>query len=97
MLVDRLSELFRAQPDEKVIVFTQFRETQRHLENLFTGRGWDVNVFHGQMSTAEKDRSIEQFRQGVAPKFLSALKQVARDGICSSAICWSTTTCRGTR
>ena len=70
VLVDRLSELFHAQPDEKVIVFTQFRETQRHLENLFTGRGWDVNVFHGQMSTAEKDRSIEQFRKGAGSQVL---------------------------
>ena len=62
VLVDRLSELFRHQQDEKVIVFTQFRETQRHLEELFAGRGWGVNVFHGQMSPGAKDRSIEEFR-----------------------------------
>ena len=70
VLVDRLSELFRNQPDEKVIVFTQFRETQRHLEELFTGRGWGVNVFHGQMNPGAKDRSIEQFRKNSGSQVL---------------------------
>ena len=62
VLVERLEGLFQEQPDEKVIVFTQFRETQRHLEELFTGRGWEVNVFHGEMSAGAKDRAIEQFK-----------------------------------
>ena len=63
VLVDRLSDLFGRQRDEKVLVFTQFRETQRHLEELFAGRGWGIHVFHGQMSPEAKDRSIEQFKK----------------------------------
>ena len=70
VLVDRLNDLFRDQPDEKVIVFTQFRETQRHLEELFTGRGWEVNVFHGAMNPGAKDRAIEQFKNNSGSQVL---------------------------
>ena len=70
VLVDRLEGLFQEQPDEKVIVFTQFRETQRHLEELFTGRGWEVNVFHGAMNAGAKDRAIEQFKKNSGSQVL---------------------------
>ena len=70
VLVDRLEGLFQEQPDEKVIVFTQFRETQRHLEELFTGRGWEVNVFHGEMNADAKDRAIEQFKKNSGSQVL---------------------------
>ena len=70
VLVDRLNDLFHEQPNEKVIVFTQFRETQRHLEELFTGRGWDVNVFHGAMNPGAKDRAIEQFKKNSGSQVL---------------------------
>ena len=70
VLVDRLEGLFQEQPDEKVIVFTQFRETQRHLEDLFTGRGWEVNVFHGGMNARAKDRAIEQFKNNSGSQVL---------------------------
>ena len=70
VLVDRLEGLFQKQPDEKVIVFTQFRETQRHLEELFTGRGWEVNVFHGEMNADAKDRAIEQFKKNSGSQVL---------------------------
>ena len=70
VLVDRLTELFHEQPDEKIIVFTQFRETQRHLEGLFIGRGWGVSIFHGQMNPRAKDSSIEQFRNNSGPQVL---------------------------
>ena len=70
VLVDRLNDLFHEQPNEKVIVFTQFRETQRHLEELFTGRGWGVNVFHGAMNPGAKDRAIEQFKKNSGSQVL---------------------------
>ena len=70
VLVDRLNDLFHEQPNEKVIVFTQFRETQRHLEELFTGRGWDVNVFHGAMNPGAKDRAIERFKKNSGSQVL---------------------------
>ena len=70
VLVERLNDLFCEQPNEKVIVFTQFRETQRHLEELFTGRGWEVNVFHGAMNPGAKDRAIEEFKKNSGSQVL---------------------------
>ena len=70
VLIDRLAELLRERPDEKVIVFTQFRETQRHLAELLSSRGWGVNQFHGQLSPVEKDSAIVRFRDGTGPQVL---------------------------
>ena len=62
VLQERLAELFGDSPDEKVIVFTQFRETQRFLGELLTERGWNVNLFHGQMKPEDKDNAVERFK-----------------------------------
>ena len=70
VLVEQLSMLFDGSPNEKVLIFTQFRETQRHLEDTLTEKGWGVNLFHGQMKPIEKDRSVEQFRNEVGPQIL---------------------------
>ena len=70
VFIERLGDLFNDNPDEKVIVFTQFRETQNHLEEQFTDRGWGVNLFHGQMSPRDKDRAIERFRKEPGPQVL---------------------------
>ena len=70
VLVAQLSKLFDDSPNEKVLLFTQFRETQRHLEDTLTERDWGVNVFHGQMNAVEKDRGVEDFKNGVGPQIL---------------------------
>ena len=69
-LLERLAELFGDSPDEKVIVFTQFRETQRYLGEQLAAQGWGINVFHGQMNATEKDRAVERFRNGNGPQIL---------------------------
>lgn len=70
VLIERLSDLFADHPEDKVIVFTEFRETQRHLEAELANRGWDVHLFHGQMNPAEKDRAVERFRNDAGPQIL---------------------------
>ena len=71
VLVERLAELFDDSPDEeKVLVFTQFRETQRHLKDLLKDQGWGVNIFHGQMKPEEKDRAVERFKNDTGPQVL---------------------------
>lgn len=47
---------------EKVIIFTQFRGTQDYLVKLLEDEGYSVSAFNGQMSQAEKDKCIEDFR-----------------------------------
>ena len=70
VLIERLSDLFANHSEDKVIVFTEFRETQRHLEAELANRGWDVHLFHGQMKPAEKDRAVERFRNDAGPQIL---------------------------
>ena len=70
VLVDQLSKLFVDSPNEKVLVFTQFRETLRFLEDMLTSKGWGVNVFHGQMRPMDKDRAVEDFRNADGPRIL---------------------------
>ena len=70
VLAEQLSKLFDDSPTEKVLLFTEFHQTQRHLEQLLTARGWCVNVFHGQLKPAEKDRAVERFRKEAGPQIL---------------------------
>ncbi len=48
--------------NEKVIIFTQFRGTQDYIVEMLRNEGYSVAVFNGQMSQAEKDKCIEDFR-----------------------------------
>ncbi len=75
-LLEELQGLFEEDPDGKVLIFTEFRETQRHLAALMheraaaSGKEWGVHFFHGQMDALEKDRSVERFREGHGPQVL---------------------------
>ena len=70
VLVGELSKLFRADPNMKVLLFTQFRETQRFLEKQLSSEGWNVNVFHGQMRPTDKDSAVERFKNDTGPQIL---------------------------
>ena len=70
VLVGQLSKLFHDNPNEKVLLFTQFRETQRFLAGRLSAEGWSVNVFHGQMKLQEKDSAVEAFRTNAGPQIL---------------------------
>ena len=70
VLAEQLSKLFDADPNEKVLLFTEFRETQRHLGELLSARGWGVNTFHGQMKPEQKDLAVEGFRTESGPQIL---------------------------
>ena len=70
VLMEQLEMLFGVDPNEKVLLFTQFRETQRYLAELALDRGWGVNVFHGQMKITEKDSAVQRFRNRTGPQIL---------------------------
>lgn len=46
---------------QKVLIFTQFRETLSYLQHHLSKR-YKVEVFHGGMSASEKDQATEAFR-----------------------------------
>ena len=70
VLVGQLRRLVNDDPDAKVLLFTQFRGTQRFLAEQLSAAGWGVNVFHGQMSPQEKDDAVERFKNDAGPQVL---------------------------
>jgi SNF2 family DNA or RNA helicase len=69
-LVAQLRELERHDPGVKVLLFTEFRETQEYLRQRIEAIGWDVNLFHGQMKPTAKDAAVEEFRSSAKPSIL---------------------------
>lgn len=74
--VRRLDVLFSEEADAKVLVFTEFRETQEYLKarlgayGVETGRTIGVHLFHGQLEVTKKDSEVESFRNGTGPQVL---------------------------
>ena len=69
-LVSQLRELEQHDPSAKVLLFTEFRETQEYLRHRLEAIGWDVRLFHGQMKPAAKDAAVESFRTSAKPSIL---------------------------
>ena len=65
-----LEELFRRNPTEQVLIFTQFYDTLHYLQGQLRSR-WRVGAFHGSLSLKEKDHAITQFRNGVTQILIS--------------------------
>ena len=70
VLRNELHKLFQAKPNAKVIIFTQFRETQEMLKEILEESDWGVHTFHGQLKPLQKDQSIESFRLATGPQVL---------------------------
>lgn len=69
-LVSQLLALEAHEKDVKVLLFTQFRETQEYLKTQLEPLGWDVFLFHGQMKPGAKDASVEAFKDSSRPCIL---------------------------
>jgi superfamily II DNA or RNA helicase len=68
-LLKGVEEILEEEPQEKVLIFTQFRETQEMLVELLRER-WPVYKFHGGLGVQEKDNAISDFREHRGPCFL---------------------------
>src|SRR5207244_3841057 len=69
VLLANLEALFNDAPDEKVLIFTEFRETQDLLVEVLAER-WTAHKFHGQLSVEQKEASVDNFRRGSGPQIL---------------------------
>lgn len=58
-----LTKSERHEPGAKVLVFTQFIETQQFLRQVLEANGMSVAIFNGRMSADEKERAVEAFRE----------------------------------
>jgi SNF2 family DNA or RNA helicase len=62
-LLEVLDALFSEKPGEKVVIFTQFIETQSFLAFMLHGNGYRTALFNGRMKLEEKEEQIDQFRR----------------------------------
>ena len=69
VLLANLNVLKEDDADAKVLIFTEFRETQDFLAEILAPH-WGINVFHGQMKAEEKDAAVDRFREGAGPQLL---------------------------
>jgi ERCC4-related helicase len=63
-LLTALDGVFAHHPQEKVIIFTTFIETQRFLAATLRHNGYTVSEFNGQMSLDEKEEAVRTFKAG---------------------------------
>jgi SNF2 family DNA or RNA helicase len=63
--VEAVLDLARRSPEKK-IVFTRFRATLDELDAALTAAGHRVSVFHGGLSSVDKQRAIDAFEDDAA-------------------------------
>lgn len=64
-LVTELTRVRDADPDDRVIVFTEFKDTQTYLANILAARGLGgerLELLYGGMDTAKRERIKTQFQ-----------------------------------
>lgn len=67
-LLEALETIWDQNPDEKVVIFTTFRDTQEYLRRLVEqhlvsgGRPVRVSVFNGSLGIDQKEEAIKRFR-----------------------------------
>jgi superfamily II DNA or RNA helicase len=71
VLRDGLADLRGVEPEIKILVFTQFRDTQSYLQEILSA-DWPVRIFHGQLKPNEKDAAVQGFRDEPGPQILVA-------------------------
>ena len=69
VLLERMEALLEEDPQAKVLIFTQFRETQEMLAELLRERSMPVYLFHGALGVHAKDRAMDNFRNDPGPCF----------------------------
>ena len=63
-LLELIKEIYEKNPNEKLLIFTQFVDTLFHLKELIEQQREDyqVEIFYGGMDKEEKDQAVERFR-----------------------------------
>jgi SNF2 family DNA or RNA helicase len=62
-LLSALDQIFGGHPGEKVVIFTQFIETQEFLAAALRRNGLSVATFNGRMSLDDKENAVRKFRE----------------------------------
>ncbi len=61
-LLNLMESIYRDNPKEKILVFTQFVDTLFYLRDLLSKQGYSTYIFYGGMDKVEKQHAVEKFR-----------------------------------
>ncbi|HUW94154.1 MAG TPA: helicase-related protein [Anaerolineae bacterium] len=62
VLLDFVDGILSDDPSEKVLVFTEYRDTLEYLRGLLEKRGWNPVIIHGGISMTERLEAEDRFR-----------------------------------
>ncbi|KAL8885624.1 MAG: hypothetical protein Q9215_006548 [Flavoplaca cf. flavocitrina] len=71
-VVAQIEDWQRAEPDKKIIVFSQFHILMNVLAKLFTQKEWGFVKFNGQMSHTEREKALVEFKNDDTRKIMIA-------------------------
>ena len=61
-LLSTIDEILSEDPNQKIIVFTEFVATQEYLKRLLVARDYTVSILNGSMSIEERNDALREFR-----------------------------------
>ena len=63
-LLELIQEIYQLNPNEKLLIFTQFVDTLFHLKELLEKQSehYNIDIFYGGMDKEQKDKAVEKFR-----------------------------------
>lgn len=70
-LLKAVREIFKSNPGERLLVFTQFVETQDFLRHALEANQYTVTIFNGQLPADVKEESVRKFRANEAQILIS--------------------------
>ncbi|KAL8848420.1 MAG: hypothetical protein Q9221_006555 [Calogaya cf. arnoldii] len=71
-VVAQIEDWQRAEPDKKIIVFSQFHILMNVLAKLFSQKDWGFVKFNGRMNQAERDKALHDFEKDDRCKIMIA-------------------------
>ena len=76
-----IEQLFEEEPDEKLLLFTEYRDTLDYLLDLFADEPWadEILTIHGDVSKDERERIEDEFNYGQSRLLLAT--DAASEGI----------------
>lgn len=61
-LTELIDEMLADDPQQKIIIFTEFVATQQYIRTLLDKRGYSVTILNGGMDMDERDAALKEFR-----------------------------------
>lgn len=61
-LIDIIDKLISEDPEQKIIIFTEFVATQQYLQHLLVSKNYSVSVLNGSMSIDERNEALRVFK-----------------------------------